>query len=364
VQLAISPTVSPGVPLRRAHATTPAPPSPWLRRVLGVSLRAKLVGANIAVAAAAAATLALTPHALADRRAVIILGVALVLAVLVSTLLVTLATRPIREIDDVAARVWRGDFAARVAPSVTADADTARLGRTINLLLDGLEQDRVQLRALAAQTIRAQDEERSRIARELHDSVAQSIAALGYQLAALAGRTTDDAMSRQLVELRGLTGDILEEVRALSHVVHPRVLEDLGLVPAIEWLSRTVSERAGVRVAVCAAPHAAEGASDETASALYRVAQESLRNMERHAHATSAQVSLACDGDTLVLEVSDDGRGFDVPDAQARRPGMGLFAMRERVALVDGRLDIESAPGRGTQVRASVPLAGRTAPRP
>ena len=360
MQLAISRRVSAGVPLRRARAGAVTPPSPWLRRVLGVSLRAKLIGANVAVAAAAAAALALTPHALADRRAVAILGVALVLAVLVSTLLVTLATRPIREIDEVAARVWRGDFAARVRPSITADADTSRLGRTINLLLDGLQQDRVQLRALAAQTIRAQDEERSRIARELHDSVAQSIAALGYQLAALSGQTTDEALARQLVELRGFTGEILEEVRALSHVVHPRVLEDLGLVPAIEWLSRTVSERAGVRVTVRSAADVADGVTSETASALYRVAQESLRNVERHAHATSAELSLARDGDALVLEVTDDGRGFSLPDAQARRPGMGLFAMRERLALVDGRLDIESEPGRGTRVRALAPLAQRS----
>jgi len=357
VQLVASSPMTSGVPLRRARRTPRVGSSHWLRHLLGVSLRTKLIGANLVVVAAAAAALAVTPHDTGDGHAADILGVALLLAVIVSAGLVTLATRPIREIEEVAGRVWRGDFAARVIPAATADADTARLGRTFNLLLDSLEDDRARLRALAAQTIRAQDEERSRIARELHDSVAQSLAALGYQLAALSRDAHDDELAGRLAELRALTGDVLEEVRALSHVVHPRVLDDLGLVAAVEWLSRSVCERAALRVTVHAAPDVASGASTEAMAALYRVAQESLRNVERHAAATRADVTILRDGDTLALEVRDDGRGFSLADAQARRPGMGLFAMRERVSLVDGRLDIDSTPGRGTRVRASVPIA-------
>jgi signal transduction histidine kinase len=346
-----------GVSLQRGRGDADRALPRWLRRVLGVSLLAKLVGANLVVAAAAGAALALTPGALADGGAVVILVAALGMALLVNTTLVVLALGPVREIERVAERVWRGDFAARVAPSATADAETARLGRTFNLLLDSLESDRVRLRELAARTIRAQDEERSRIARELHDSAAQSIAALSYQIAAAARDAADPQLAARLADLRTLAGDVLEEVRMLSHVVHPRVLEDLGLRAALEWLARTMSEHGPTLIAVRAAADVDDGVPAETAAALYRVAQESLRNVERHANARAAQVSLARENGALVLEIADDGRGFSLSDAEERRPGMGIFAMRERISLVDGTIDIDTAPGRGTQVRARVRFA-------
>jgi signal transduction histidine kinase len=335
-----------------------------MRRVLGVSLLWKLVGANLLLASAAAVALTATPHALTDERGVMILGAALVLALLVNTGLVVLALRPVHDIELVAGRVWRGDFAARVAPSAMADAHIARLGRTINLLLDSLEADRARLRALAARTIRAQDEERSRIARDLHDSAAQSIAALAYQLAAAARDTSDAKLADQLADMRALAGAVLEEVRTLSHIVHPRVLDDLGLVPALEWLARTVAERTGREITVSAPRDVADGLPAEVSSALYRVAQESLRNVERHAGSANARVVLSREPSRLLLDVSDDGHGFSLPDAEERRPGMGIFAMRERVALVDGRLEIDTAPGRGTRVRASVPVAHRPSTSP
>ncbi|AHG92574.1 histidine kinase dimerization and phosphoacceptor region (plasmid) [Gemmatirosa kalamazoonensis] len=350
---------STGGPVLRRAVGVPntAPRAGWLRRVLGVSLLAKLVGANVLVALAAAVALLTTPDALRGARGVEILAVALGLALLLNGMLVVLALRPVREIEAVAARVWRGDFGARVVPSPVADAELARLGCTLNLLLDGLASDRDRLRAAAAQTMRAQDAERSRIARELHDSVAQSIAALAYQLTAAARDATDPATTARLAELRAFAGTVLEEVRALSHTVHPRVLDDLGLVPGLQWLARTMSERSDLQVTVTAAPDVADGASPEVMAALYRVAQESLRNVERHAHARTADVRLARDHAALVLEVRDDGDGFSLADAEARRPGMGLFAMRERVDLVNGRVHIDAAPGRGTRIRASVPIA-------
>jgi signal transduction histidine kinase len=95
--------------------------------------------------------------------------------------------------------------------------------------------------------------------------------------------------------------------------------------------------------------------SDATAAALYRVAQEALRNVERHARAESARLTLRADGAHVILDVTDDGRGFDVAEAEARRPGMGLFSMRERLGLVGGALDVHTSPGRGTRVRARAP---------
>jgi signal transduction histidine kinase len=139
------------------------------------------------------------------------------------------------------------------------------------------------------------------------------------------------------------------------------VLDDLGLVAALEWLSRQTAERTGLDITVIAdagVRGTAAGARPEVAAALYRVAQESLRNAERHAlGATRVNVTVTGEGGTaLRLDIEDDGPGFDVAAAVARRPGMGLTSMRERVELVGGELWIESAPGRGSRVIAIVPL--------
>jgi signal transduction histidine kinase len=157
--------------------------------------------------------------------------------------------------------------------------------------------------------------------------------------------------------IRGLAGDALEELRAMAHTIHPSVLDDLGLVTALEWLARKTREHSSLQLEVDSSLDGDAGAlSREAAAALYRVAQESLRNVERHAGASHARLHLSGDGGAVILEVADDGRGFDLEEAEARRPGMGLFAMRERVALVGGALHVDTRPGAGTRVRARVPF--------
>ena len=328
----------------------------WLRALLGVPLTVKLVGANLLVGLVAVAVV-WTRHGPAGRAGdTVVVLAALAVALLLNCALVHLALRPVRLLEDAATRVWRGDFEARVPASAVADADMRRLGRTVNLLLDSLADDRTRLRELAAQAIRVQDDERSRIARELHDSAAQTIAALTYQLAAAARDSRDPALAARLTEIREMAGDVLEEVRLLSHTVHPRVLDDLGLVPALEWLARTTHEHGGPPVDVEARIGDAAAALPKlSTSTLYRVAQESLRNAERHAEASRVVVTVERQDGDVVLEVADNGRGFDLAEAAARRPGMGLFAMRERLGLVGGSLDIVTAPAAGTRVRARVP---------
>lgn len=216
--------------------------------------------------------------------------------------------------------------------------------------------DAARLRALAALTIRAQDDERARVARELHDSTAQSIAALAYQLAAAARDCTDPAMARRLHEMRELAGDVLEEVRSMAHAMHPNVLDDLGLASALEWLTRKTEEHTALEIDLAAdAALDASALPREAAAALYRVAQESIRNIERHSGAHVVHIALRQRADYVSLDIADDGRGFDLQEATTRRPGMGLFAMRERLGLVDGSLEVDTAPGRGTRIHASVP---------
>ncbi len=338
-----------------AHTWVPV----WARRLLGVPVAWKLTGVNLIIGTAAAVAVFALHRAGEERwmQLLLILAAALGLSLLVSFALVRIALRPLLALEHAADLVWRGDFSARVRNSLLADRDMTRVGNTFNLLLDSIERDRERMRRLASQVIAAQDEERARVARELHDSVAQTLAALVLQLSAAQRKNEDPALTEQLDLVRSIAGEALEEVRLLSHTVHPRVLEDLGLPAALEWLARQTreAEGLGIEVRASAVPDTLPPVS---AAALYRVAQEALRNAARHARARHVHIVLEPAGDGMLrLDLSDDGVGFDVAAAEERRPGMGLFSMRERVALVDGNMEIASMLGAGTRIRAQVPLA-------
>lgn len=328
----------------------------WLRALLGVPLMTKIIGANVLIVLIAVA-ISLAMHDLhgPGRLMADVMIAALVFSLLVNMALVYVAFRPLLQLEETAGRVWRGDLDARVPRSIMADRDMARVGSTINVLLDGLVSDRARMRRLASQVIGAQDEERARIARELHDSTAQTLAALMLLLSAAVRDSRDPELAVRLGEIKGMAETVLEEVRTLSHTVHPRVLDDLGLASALEWLSRRTRESTELAVTVDAFGDPSH-IPPSVASVLYRVAQEALSNAVRHAAASSVSVVLRVGDDSAILEVVDDGRGFDVEEAEARRPGMGLFSMQERVALVNGHLDVTSAPGAGTRVVASVPF--------
>lgn len=324
-------------------------------RALRVPLLGKLAGANLIIVVAALIGV------VADRRihlpgsAVSVLLVALGASLIVNLVLVYVALRPLNDLETAAARVSAGDLEARVAPSRLADRDIARVGTTLNALLDRLTEDRARVRRLAAQVISAQDEERARVARELHDSTAQILTAVMLQLGAATRESSSPALDARIATLRELAAEALEEVRLLAHTMHPRVLDDLGLAAALEWLARQTRAQEELEVQVVAHEEDPQLPAP-LASVLYRVAQEALRNAVRHAGARRVDVRLRREHGIATLEVVDDGRGFDVRRAEERRPGMGLFSMRERVALVNGRLAVTSAPGRGTRIVATVPL--------
>jgi len=326
-----------------------------VERALSVPLLGKLAGANLVIVLAALVGVAAERRFNASGNVVPILGVALGMSLVVNLALVYVALRPLSDLEVAAARVSAGDLAARVAPSMLADRDITRVGTTLNALLDRLTEDRERVRRLAAQVISAQDEERARVARELHDSTAQILTAVILQLGAAARESDSPRLSERIATLRELTADALEEVRSLSHTMHPRILDDLGLAAALEWLGRQTRDQTSLDVRVSAVAGDAPIPA-ALASALYRVAQEALRNAVRHADARTVELRLRHEAGATVLEVADDGRGFDVRSAEERRPGMGLFSMRERIALVNGRLVVTSARGRGTRIVATVPL--------
>jgi signal transduction histidine kinase len=332
------------------------PISALVERVLRVPLLGKLAGANLLIVVSALVGVAAERRLDMPGSVVSILGIALGLSLAVNFALVYVALRPLTDLETAAGRVSAGDLEARVEPSILADRDMARVGTTLNTLLDRLTEDRARARRLAAQVISAQDEERARVARELHDSTAQILTAVMLQLRAAADESRSPELDARIATLRELAAEALEEVRCLSHTMHPRVLDDLGLAAALEWLARQTRAEEPFDVHV-AAEDGELGIPEHLASVLYRVAQEALRNAARHAEAHRVEVTLRRADGAATLEVVDDGRGFDLRRAEERRPGMGLFSMRERVGLVNGRLVVSSAPGRGTRVVATVPLA-------
>jgi signal transduction histidine kinase len=219
-----------------------------------------------------------------------------------------------------------------------------------------LRQTRERLRQLAAKLLHAQEEERRRIAREMHDDWTQRLAVLGIDIAKLEQQIGSPekalpllrTMQEQLVELS-------EDVHALSRQLHPSILDDLGLVEALRSECAGFARREAITVEY--RPEEVPTAlSKDIALCVYRVAQEALRNIAKHAVVNEARVSLVASGPELVLRVEDHGAGFDPAGVRAR-PGLGLSSMEERVRLVGAELCVTSAPGRGTTVVVRIPLA-------
>jgi len=329
----------------------------WVTRMLCFPLVGKLAGANALIVLVALATaVAVHSPGVGDRNTLIIVALTLAASFAVSLALVTIALRPLRALEATAALVRAGDFAARVAPSPLADPDIRRVGEAFNLLLDALVADRERIRRLAAEVIRAGDAERARLARELHDSTAQTLAAVVMQLAAAAKDIQQAELAGRLESIKAAALDALEEVRLLSLTVHPRVLDDLGLPAALTHLARDAGRSSGLEIVV-EAPAAAPDLQPERASVLYRVAQEAVSNALRHAAPSNVQVRLHLGDGIATVEVLDDGTGFDVVDMARKTGGLGIFSMRERTALAGGVFDLTSRLGAGTRVRASVPIA-------
>jgi signal transduction histidine kinase len=324
-------------------------------RVLCFPLTGKLIGANaIIVIAALGTAIALHGSAPTDRKMLAIITLSLAGSLVINMALVAIALGPLRTLESTAERVRQGDLRARVGASPLADERVRRVGDAINLLLDELVADRARVRRLAAEVIRTGDDERARLARDLHDSTAQTLSAIVMQLSTTIRDVHPPEAAARLEIVRGAVVDALEEVRGLSHTAHPRVLDDLGLAAALRNLAREMERRTDVPIAVDV-PLLTMPLPRPSASVLYRIAQEALTNAIRHGAPTSIEIRLHVDGLTATLEVTDDGDGFE-PGATRDGFGLGIFSMRERVALVDGVFDLVSGPRMGTRVRATVPV--------
>jgi signal transduction histidine kinase len=220
-----------------------------------------------------------------------------------------------------------------------------------------LSENERRFRAISRGVLRAQEAERRRISRELHDGVGQSLTALKMQLELLAAAAARDGapLAPQLAELRDVADRSLEEVRQLCHLIRPRILDDLGLVPTLRWLTRTFERRTGIATSLACEVEAVLDPDVETL--LYRVSQEALTNVARHARASSVRVRLHGGSGGLVLRIEDDGIGFDPARVAAHddESAFGLRSMQDRVRLFAGRFVLRSTPGAGTTVQIEVP---------
>lgn len=228
-----------------------------------------------------------------------------------------------------------------------------RLERHAQLRYEETVRARSELERLSARLVDAQEEERRTISRELHDEVGQSLSALLVDLGnVLAILRDDDISARKLLgTIKQLAEQSLQSVRNMALLLRPSMLDDFGLVPALRWQAREASRRTGTEIRL-AADDAADELPDEYKTCVYRVVQEALNNVSRHAGAQSVQVVVRQEPERLVLSVRDDGKGFDVKHAR----GLGLIGMEERVRRLGGVFEIHSAPGRGTHLQVDLPL--------
>lgn len=315
------------------------------------------------------------------------------LSLLLNYLILRVALRPLSSLTSTVDGIHEGNTTLR-APSLTnQDPDIARLASALNAMLERLaahtatiEANREQLRALSSQVITAQEEERKRIARELHDETSQSLASLLIALERI-----DSAMPAEMSDLkarlaaaRTLAAETLGGVRGLVADLRPLLLDDLGLIPAIRWYARQHLEPEGIDVDYdfrCESPRL----PPPVETALFRIAQEAINNVVRHADAAQVRIAFGCDTPpdcprgragcqrgmdcplecvrrrlncegTVRLIVEDDGVGFQTSGEADRRGRFGLFGIRERAAALGGGLELRSTPGLGTYLEVSVPL--------
>jgi signal transduction histidine kinase len=224
-----------------------------------------------------------------------------------------------------------------------------------------LRRQRNELRALANRLMHAQDDERRRIAQMLHETTAQDLAALKMHLARLNRRAShlSDTDRAALRESIGLAEQSMTEIRTVSYLLHPPFLDEAGLLSALRWYASGFAERSGIEVDLDL-PESFERLPRDTETALFRIVQESLTNIHRHAGSETARIRLTRDADTLVLEIEDRGQG--IPEVALERvmsgggaAGVGIAGMSERIKQLDGRLEITSSD-HGTTVRARLPL--------
>jgi two-component system sensor histidine kinase UhpB len=315
-------------------------------RLLSLPLFWRVFAANACVLMLAFAGLALAPVTVSVPVAaeeLVILATGLLALLLANLALLRPAFAPLDELADAMRR--QDPLAPGVRAPLSGDASVVALARTFNDMLDRLEDER---RESGRQALLAQEGERRRIARELHDEVGQTLTGVILQVEGLAARIPDE-LRPALEELRETVRHGAEEVRTIARRLRPDALVELGLSSALAALAAAFERQARVRVDRDLAPAVEVSAEEELV--IYRVAQEALTNVARHADASRVRLELRAEHEGVVLVVDDDGRGMS---EDVRDSSQGIRGMRERAMLIDAKMSIDSRPGDGTVVRLAI----------
>jgi signal transduction histidine kinase len=336
-----------------------------MRYLQGMSLLYRLVAVST-IAAAAMAVLAFwvtTEHIAAPHSgphwnvAIPLVAGGLIVTLGIVFALTRAVLRPVEELETSIVAFGEGDTSARARRYPFTDAQLTRLTLAFNHMADQLVEKQAKLTEMSSRVIAAQEDERRRLSRELHDDAGQNLTTILLGLKRLETLGSLEEVREKLPGLRDQMAAALDGMRSLAWRLRPSVLDDLGLAAAVRSAVaefETVSPTK-VRMDVAALETRIPGDSEIV---LYRVFQEAMTNVARHAHATSARVSAARHDHALRLTIEDDGAGF-VPAANSMgERGIGLFGMAERLALIGGVLEVRSAPGQGTTIVAEIPIDG------
>ncbi len=287
---------------------------------------------------------------------VIFVALGWLISIALNFVLLQIAFRPQIELSKVMNRVQAGERSLR-APMTGIDPQSDQLARTFNMMLDTIDESN---RHRAAQIINAQEEERKRVARELHDETSQVLTSLLISLALLEESTTSPTARERIVETRQLAHQTLRAIRSLSIDLRPSALDDLGLLPALRWYIKEYQQKFPIEVEFHTSGFK-ERLSSEMETVLYRIVQEALTNVARHSHATKAAITMKEENGVVDVLIQDNGTGFkagtlEEKPADGEEHGWGLVGMYERAKLLEGDLTIDSAPGKGTTIHANLPI--------
>ncbi len=270
-------------------------------------------------------------------------------------LLLRVVFQPLFKLERTMIRAEHGDYPV----DETVTSDLGQLSRAVNAVVNRLARGR---QYLSSRVLRALDEERKRIARELHDETSQSLTTLilniDMALAALDSPVQEQKVRDILSRTRSLTLFTLEEIRKLIFDLRPTILDDLGLVPAVRWYAMNKMEPLGVVISF-EIQGLDRRLSPDLETAVFRVVQEAITNIIKHAGASRVDITLKANDEVVMAGVRDDGCGFDfgreVEGTPAEKRGLGLFGMEERVRLLGGEFNVISRPRRGTEVKVKIP---------
>lgn len=291
---------------------------------------------------------------------VLFASIGIVISLILNFTIIQAALHPLLELRQIVKRIQAGQAEVAQLALEDTDPDIHRLTLALNSLITQLETSNQQLRVLSERAINAQEDERKRIARSLHDDTGQSLSTLIINLERLENHLPADPgeLVDRLRSTRQMAAESLECLRSIIYDLRPAILDDLGLLPAIRWYARTNLEGAGIQVELIF-PDELPFLSQPLTTTLFRISQEGVNNIIRHSHAKNACISLGVQENEVYLQIKDDGHGFEpnvLRNEAIEMQHWGLIGIQERVELVGGKMSISSDPAHGTILLVKVPL--------